>query len=180
MVTHSLLVPYSTVLKSVETAKKVMIAACAVCANNSIAYEKDQPVYELIKDGENEMLVPFSMMKEVETYRGLLEEKGVKVDSELIECLCYVSSDGRLLGKFVDPNYGSKEFADRCNSSDAVIVLGCNSGLQGMIERLGDGVKVVPAMKAVGISQYRFNLDETGRYVMTDKERSTILRTLKE
>ena len=179
MVTHSLLIPYSTVIKSVEEAKKVMIVGCAVCANNSIAYEKDQPVYEFIKDGENETPVPFSMMKEIDTYRGLLEEKGVQVDSEIIEALCYVSSDEGLLEKFGYPSYGSKEFVERSLESDAVIVLGCNSALQGMIERLGDVVKVVPAMKAVGISQYRFNLDDSGRYVMTDKERSSILKTVR-
>ena len=50
MVVFSRLIPDSNIIKAAEDLTSVAIVGCPACANISIAYEKDHPVYRITTD----------------------------------------------------------------------------------------------------------------------------------
>ena len=85
MVVFSRLVSDSNILKGAEDFVYVAIMGCAACANFSIAYEKDQPVYQLSTDEitGNIRRMPYSILRQMNHLKNLLEENGVKVKNPL-------------------------------------------------------------------------------------------------
>ncbi len=175
MPVYSVPIPEPSVLKALEGANKVRILGCGICDNWSLAYHKNQPISELVTQGDKTVSLPYALNMEANHYKKLLEEKDVESDIELIPMLCQYSTDSGLLEMTGDAPWTRSDFVDRCLSSDAVLCLGCGAAFMGIKKRLGDKVKVVPGLRSVGVLQVQTYLDESGKFVLIDKEGSTVI-----
>lgn len=176
MVTHTVMRSDSKILEEVEGLKSVAIVGCPYCASFSIAYEKDVPVQKLTIDEKTgrPTKLPVAMMNEANRLKAILESRGVGVCVELWPPLCCMTLDNELQAG--GPQWADPELANRCVGAEAVIALCCSGGVIGLKMRLGDGSKVIPGMKTVGISLLYFSLDRDSNLVHIDMEKSTIIR----
>jgi len=73
MVVFSRLVSDSNILASTDKFSSVAIVGCVACANFSIAYEKDQPVFRLSKDETtgNIRRIPYSILGQMDHLKKL-------------------------------------------------------------------------------------------------------------
>lgn len=176
MPVYSVPVPESIILKAIEGAKKVRIIGCGLCDNWSLAYLKKQPVNEIMKRGDKTIRVPYSLSLEANHYKKLLEEKDVECDIEFIPMLCQYSTDPDLLEMSGNAPWTRSDFVDRCKDSDAVLCFGCGASFMGLKKRVGDDVKVVPGLRSVGALQIQTYMDESKKFIMLDREGSTVIR----
>ena len=176
MPVYSVPLPESSVLKALEGANKIRILGCGFCDNWSLAYQNDQPISELVKQGDQTIQVPYSLNKKANHYKKLLEEKDIECGVEIIPMLCQYSNDSDLLEMSGDAPWTRSDFIVRCWGSDAVLCLGCSAAFIGLKKRLGDEVKVVPGLRSVGVLQVQAYLDDSKKYVMIVKEGSTVIK----
>lgn len=182
MVVHSVLVPDSKILEEVAGFKSVAIVGCTACANNSIAYEKNLPAYMMSVDKTTgrTTLLPTAMMEETNRLKNFLESKGITVRVEIWPPLCSVTHEEGVPTSFGGRRWADPELANRCADAEAVIALCCVGGMLGVKKRLGKAVKIIRGMKTVGLSQFYFTLDEAKESIHVDKDRSTIILTIKQ
>jgi len=157
----------------------VAIVGCAACANNSIAYEKNQPVYKFSTDektGETRTL-PYALLEHAGHLRGMLEEKGVKVSTEIINGLCFATDDGELSELMGNPGWADLGLKERCANTEAFINLCCSGGVYGLRQRLGKDIKIIPGMRQVGTCQLFLALDKEKEFVLIDRERSAVIQS---
>lgn len=175
---YAVLVSDSNIIKAADSYKSILILGCTSCANVSIAYEKGQPVYQVSVDDSTgkPKLSPYSITKEAERIKGLLEEKGSKVKLDFMSTLCWASTDRKLSKLMGDPGWADPDFADRYSGAEAVIALSCSDGVLGLKSRLGEDVKIIPVMKTVGTSLVYLTLDESGEFIRVDPEKSLFTR----
>jgi len=175
MPVYSVPIPESSVLTALEGAKHVRIMGCGFCDNWSFAYHRNRPIYELKKEGDNTIRIPVALSQEANHYKNLLEAKGAECDIEFVYQLCQISDDIDIHAMHGNAPWTQSDWVDRCRGSDAVLSLGCSAALVGLKKRLGDDVKVVPGLKTTGAIQLKTYLDESKRYIMLDKEGSTVI-----
>lgn len=182
MVVHVVLVPDSKILEEVVGFKSVAIVGCTACANSSIAYEKNLPVYMMSVDETTgrTTLLPMAMMEETNRIKNLLESKGITVRVEIWPPLCSQAHDKELPTAMGGRQWADPELANRCADAEAVIALCCDGGMLGIKKRLGKAAKIILGMKTIGLSQFYFTLDEAKQFVHVDKDRSTVIRVFKQ
>ena len=178
MVEFTRLIPDSNIIKAAEVHKSVTIVGCTACANSSIAYEKDQPVFQIKTDettGKTKRL-PYAIQGQIRHLKKLLEEKGVNVKNEMLSVLCFATDDGGLSELLGNPSWADLGINERCADTEALITLCCSGGVFGLKQRLGKDIKIVPGMRDLGTGQLFLALDDTKEFVFIDKDRSTVIQ----
>jgi len=170
---YSVLVPDSKILKGVAGFRSVVVLGCPVCANLSIAYDKNLPVSRIVvnEDTGETTRPPVAIAEEANRLKDLLESKGMSVRIEMWPMLCTISAYAE---------QAESEFINRCAEVEAIIALCCAGGALGIKRRLAKAVKIMPGMKTAGESQYCIVLDEAKEFVYIDKKKSTVIRMFKE
>jgi len=170
---YSVLLPDSKILRRVAGFKSVAILGCPVCANSSIAYDKDIPLSRVLlnKNTGETVRAPVAIMEEANRLKTLLESKGTNVRVEVPFMPCVVS---------VEREQADRELAERCSQVEAVVTLCCAGGTLGIKRRLGKTVKVIPGMRTAGLSLIYAVFDEATGFIYMDKNRSKMIRMFKE
>jgi hypothetical protein len=178
MVEFTRLIPDSNIIKAAEDHSSVAIVGCTACANSSIAYEKDQPIYEIKTDettGKTRRL-PYALQGQIGNLKKLLEEKGVNVKTEMINALCFATDDGGVSDLLGKPSWADLGIIERCADVEAFITLCCSMGVFGLKQRFGKDITIVPGMRDAGTGQLFLELDEGKEYILIDRDRSTVIR----
>ncbi|MFC2011162.1 hypothetical protein ACFLUR_02595 [Chloroflexota bacterium] len=152
--------------------KSVVILGCAVCANISIAYDKNMPVSRVLVDKETGRTrrLPVAIVEEANRFKAFLNSKGIDARVDALPSLCRFSYES-------GPD--DLSLAKLCTNAEAVVILACQAGIVGVKMRLGGTAKILPGMKTVGLCQsYTFTDHEKG-LVYIDKSRSTLIRIFK-
>ena len=174
----SRLIPDTNIIKAAEDFTSIAIVGCSGCANYSIAYEKDQPVYKISTDektGETRRL-PYALLEHAGHLKKLLAEKGVNVSTEIIFGLCAATDDGELSELMGNPSWADLGFIERCANAEAFISLCCSGGVYGLRQRLGKDIKIIPGMRQAGTYQLFMVLDEKKEFVLIDRDRSAVIQ----
>jgi hypothetical protein len=169
MAVYSIIVPDSKILRGVTGLKSAVVVGCPSCVNDSLAYVRDYPLASIVindNSGKTTYL-PILIVEELNRLRNLLESKGMSVRSEMLSAPCQLSNE-----REPEMSY----FVNRCNEAEAVISLCCAGGNLVMKRNLSKAIKVVPAMKTIGLYQIYKVIDETRGFVYIDKNRSTTIR----
>jgi hypothetical protein len=174
MPVYSVPLPDKSIIKALEGTKKVRIIACGLCDNWSLAYHKNQPIYEIKKEGDKTTRTPYSSYIETDRFKKLLKKKGIESDIEFMPQLCIYSEDPTILEASRFPWKGN-DFIERCLNSDAILCLGCSATYMGLRRRLGDEFLIVPGLKSIGAIQVQEYMDESGRFVLMNYEDSTVI-----
>ncbi len=173
------LIPDSQIITSAEAFSSVAILGCSGCANFSIAYEKDQPVSQITTDETTGKLktLPYALLEQTGHLKKLLEDKGVKVITEIIQGPCNLRDDVELElpELYRNTKFGSG-FNERCADAEAFITLCCSGGVFGLKQRLGKDIRIVPGMRDAGTWQSFLILDEEKKFILIDKDRSNVIQ----
>jgi len=178
MVEFTRLIPDSNIIKAAKDYTSVTIVDCTACANSSIAYENDQPVYQIKTDettGKTRRL-PYALQGQIRHLKKLLEEEGVHVKTEMINALCFATDDGGLSELLGNPSWADLGIIERCADVEAFISLCCSGGVFGLKQRLGKDIKIVPGMRDAGTGQLFLALDEGKEFILIDRDRSIVIR----
>lgn len=175
MPTYSIPLPEASILKALEGVNNVRIMGCGFCDNWSLAYQQNQPIREIKKEGDKTITTPYALTKYTDHLKKLLKEKNIESDVEIIQMLCTYTEDQATSKFYNNAPWTQSGFVDRCKNSDAVLCLGCSAAYIGLRRRLGDSVKIVPGMRTVGVLQIQTYFDDTGRFEKMNMEGSTAI-----
>jgi hypothetical protein len=169
MSVYSVMLSDEKILRALTSFKSIAILGCTACANASIAYDKDLPVGKLLTDKETGRTrqIPVAIAEEANRLKAILENKGIDVKLELRPILCTLSDA-------TEPDDIS--LINRCGNAEAVVALCCAGGALGIKKRFGNTVKIIPAMKTVGVYQSYTVRDSAKGLVYIDKKKSTVIR----
>jgi ribosomal protein S27E len=163
------------ILQSLEGRKSALIVACAGCANNSVAYDKSEPVFKVeTGDKGNTVMMPYAIRGEAERIETLLENNRIKSGVELN--FCYFTDNKKSSNILESPGWSDLELKDRLAKYESILFLGCAEGVNGWTIRVGDKIKVIPGMRNVGTYECVWSFDEKNRVVRIDKEKSTFIK----
>ena len=170
---YSVLLSDSKILGRVGDSRPVVILGCTVCANSSIAFDRDVPLAKLVVDESTEQAIrePVAVVEEAERLKALLEENGTDARVEMLPGPCVLSAEREL---------ADSELVDRCADAEAVVTLCCSGGALGVERRFGKTTRIIPGMKTVGSSLSYTVVDEATGLVYMDQEKSKMIRVLKE
>ena len=169
MAVYSIIVPDSKILKGVADLKSIVIVGCSTCGSDSIAYDNDYPLGRIVadKDTSKTTYFPIPIVEEANRLKNIIETEEISVSVEMWPALCNLS---------YEKEREFSEFLNRCNKVEGIIALCCAGGVLVLKMSLSETVKIVPAMKTVGIFQIYKVLDEKTGFVYMDKKRSTTIR----
>jgi hypothetical protein len=173
------LAPELRILQAARDFRSILIVACPVCANLSIAYERNLPAYERRIDGASgeSTFLPIAITSVANYLKTLLEGRGIKARIAMHRAPCLLADDEELAKLFND-GVTIPKLAVRGEGPDAILSLSCTVGTLGLKKHLGESAKVIPAMKSTGIGQFNVVFDETKRFARVNKESSTIILTM--
>ena len=169
---YSVLLPDSKILARVADFRSVVILGCTVCANSSIAFDRDVPLARLVDDEGTGQVIrePVAVVEEAGRLQALLGEKGISTRVEMLPGPCVLSADREV---------ADSELVDRCADVEAVVTLCCAGGALGVERRLGKTARIIPGMKTVGSTLSYTVVDGATGLVYMDRERSKMVRVLR-
>jgi hypothetical protein len=170
MAVYSVILPDSKILKRVAGLKSIVIVGCKLCANDSLAFDTDYPLGRFVvdKDTGNTTFLPIPIEEEVKRLKNLLESKGMSVGTETLGyAVCEIS---------YQTESDISELAKLCAGTEAILSVSCVVGTLALKKQLGKALKIVPAMKTVGVFQICKVLDEAKEFLYLDKKQSTTIR----
>lgn len=87
---YSLTLPDSKILELLKDSKKTLITGCAECANSSLAYTNDLPIYDIVKDAESgkRLRKPRAIINEADRIKKLLETNNIKSEIDIKNAWC--------------------------------------------------------------------------------------------
>jgi len=178
MTIYSSMIPDSNIVTSLKGMKSTLIVGCTSCANFSIAYDKNLPVYKVITDEKtgNRSLSPNAVLAEAERIRDLLKMNGNSAEIELNDAWCMTTKDNELRALTGNQGWTDPGLKNRVRAHDSVLVLSCHDGVRGVKGRLGDLVKVFPGMVVKGTQLVTLQLDSQGGNIVLDREKSSVIR----
>lgn len=152
------------ILREIGDAKNVTIFECPFCANQSVAYAKDQPELGKISFFGFHFQ-PYPIEEEANRIKQLLESKGKNVNIKYFNLpsppYCQMDQKAR------------KAIAKAFGGSDAALALSCMAGYGGIKSSLPDA-KVVHGMATLGtLAAY---LDTQSGKMYLDKSKSKLVR----
>jgi hypothetical protein len=163
----TVLLPDSTLLKAVNGLKSVVILGCFGCANESLAFDTDQPSakIEVNRDTGERKELPLLILEESNRLKRLFESNGISTVVEIpLFPLCYLTDE---------TEKALLELSSLFLEAEAIVALYCPAGIMALKKCLPKPVKIVPAMKTLGILQMRKVHDESKGLVYLDKKKST-------
>ena len=170
---YSVLLPDAKTVGRVADCKSVAIVGCTVCANSSIAFDREVPLAKLTVDeatGETTSEA-VAVAEEAKRLKSLLEENGTNATVELLPGPCVLSAEREM---------ADAELVGRCADAEAVVTLCCAGGTLGVERRLGKTVRIIPGMKTVGSSLSYTVVDKTTGLVYMDKAKCKMIRVLRD
>ena len=172
---YSIVEPDEKILESLMGSKSALIVGCSHCANISIAYDRNLPIFHIThnKNTGIKSSKPVAVIKEAERLKKLLESHDVDVCIEAFPLICGAveSDDAGILVPMGFPPY----LRDR--DVDTVLALTCSSdGLAGVKRIVRDGVKVIPGMRTVGGHEPVLSFDAASGDVFVDRDKSVFKR----
>ena len=182
MTIYSSMIPDSNILTSLKGMKSTLIVGCASCANTSIAYDKNLPVYKIQADEKtgNKTMMPHAVLTEAERIKLLLETNKIYADIDCNDAWCMTTNDDELRALMGNPGWTDPGFRDRATHYDSILVLGCHDAVRGIKERVEGRVNVIPGMSTVGTQFVSLHLDEGKEFVLLDKGKSTPIRNIRK
>jgi hypothetical protein len=170
---YSMIDPDDKILQRIKGFKSVVIFGCEGCANDSIAYDKGYPLAEIITDEKTgkEKYLPVAMIKETNRLKELFESKSISTKIELLFAICDISPEKM---NQID------DLIKNCSNVEAVISLTCPGGIISLKKILPKSIKLIPAMKTLGIFHTYRILDESGHFIKMDMEKSSYVSLLKK
>lgn len=172
---YSVVEPDQKIIDQLTGSRSALIVGCNHCANISIGYDKDTPIFQIatdIKTG-NKSAKPVAVVEEAKRLKKLLESHGVKAGIEVFPLICAAveSDDAEVLVPMGFP----PSLKDR--DVDTVLALTCSSeGLTGVKRIVRDGVKVIPGMRTVGGHEPILGFDAASGNVYVDRYKSVFKR----
>jgi len=178
MVAYVELLPDSKILSSVTGFESVLILGCRGCANACIAYQKNLPCDKLLTDKKTNIRKrsAYAIVKESNRIKNLLESIKIEANVKVWKCPAwdlFIPSSG------VRSLFPYEELIKTCSNADAVVTLCCSSGTLGVKKALGKSFKVIPGMKTLGWVYFHFIVDESGQFVLIDKDESVITKLVR-
>ncbi|MCW4041861.1 MAG: hypothetical protein NWE83_14060 [Candidatus Bathyarchaeota archaeon] len=163
-------------LERAQGHQSLIFMGCRACANYSVTYDKNLPVYEKTIDPASDEVkyVPYAIVEEGNQLKTFFERQGFKTEFELIRPPCTSSNDIRVPENFGGGEQASPDFAERYAKYNAVISLCCASGTLGLRKKLGKTLKVIQGRETIGMGQIVFKSDDEQEYIYVDKQASTI------
>ena len=167
---YSRVEPDEKILESMKGSKSVLIVGCTHCANISIGYDEDLPIFHITRNKSGiKSSKPVAVVKEAERIKNLLESHGLDACIETFPLICAAieSDDAEILAPMGFPPY----LKDR--DVDAALALTCaGEGLTGVKRMVRGGVKVVPGMRSVGSHEPVLRFDAGSGDVHVDRDKS--------
>lgn len=171
---YSTIEPDEKILESLKGSRSALIVGCTHCANISIGYDKNLPIFHITHDKKTGIKSkPVAVIKEAERLKRLLEGQGIKADIEAFPLICAAveSDDAEILAPMGFPPY----LKDR--DVDTVLALTCTGeGLIGVKRIVRDGVKVISGMQSVGGHEPVLGFDAVSGDVFVDRDKSVFKR----
>ena len=174
---YSIVEPDEKILESLKDSKSksTLIVGCVHCANISIGYDNDLPIFHMTHDKKTgiKSSKPVAVIKEAERLKKLLESHGMDACIEAFPLICAAveSNDAEILLPMGFPPY----LRDR--DVDTVLALTCTGeGLTGVKRMVRDGVKVIPGMRTVGSHEPVLSFDAASGDVFVDWDKSIFKR----
>jgi hypothetical protein len=166
---YSVMIPDEKLLQAVAGFKRIVILGCTICANNSLAYDKDVPLNKILVDKETGRTrpSPVAIVEEVDRLKAVLGNRVEDISVQVGPGLCTMSSDSK-------PD--EPEWVKHCRDAEAVVALCCAGGIGGVRTRLGKTVKIIPGMKTAGVNFTYTVHDHARGLVYIDKSRSQVMR----
>lgn len=169
---YSVLLPDSKILERVAGFESVVIVGCTVCANSSIAFDKNLTLARVVVDkvtGETTRQ-SVAVVEEAERLKRLLEEKGIEASVGIMPGPCALSAEREA---------ADAELVNRWADAEAVLTLCCAGGTLGIEKLLAKRAKTISGMRTVGSSFSYTVLDEKKGLVYMDREKSKMIRVVK-
>jgi len=142
---------------------QILIVGCGACMNESLAYKHNLPLYI---DNSN---MPYATIHELHRIKELLTKNGYQVEIKY-----YNNIDGF----FCMTDIAADEYPlDWEQHPDIILMLSCNSGCEGLRDRLPD-TKIVKITKLVGGVPYGHRVVAGKRIIVA--EESTIIPLIKK
>jgi len=171
---YSVIEPDNKILDQLDGSSAALVVGCTHCANISIGYDKDTPIFRVATDKTGgRSAKPVAVIEEAKRLKRLFESRGVKTDIEAFPLICAAieSNDSEVLTPMGFPPC----LKDR--DVDTVLALTCTGeGLTGVRRMVRDGVKVVPGMRTVGGHEPVLSFDAASGYVSVDRKKSVFKR----
>ena len=166
---YSVILPDEKLLQAVAGFKRIVILGCTICANNSLAYDRDTPLNKILVDKETgrTRLSPVAIVEEADRLKAVLESQVKDISVQVGLGLCNISSDSK-------PD--EPEWVEHCRDAEAVVALCCAGGIGGVKMRLGKTVKIIPGMKTVGVNFTYTVQDRAKGLIYIDKSKSEVMR----
>jgi hypothetical protein len=172
---YSVVEPDEKILESLKGSRSALILGCNHCANLSIGYDENLPIFHITHDKKTgiKSSKPVAVVKEAERLKKLLESHGVDACIESLPLICgAIESNATeiLVSMGFPPSLKDRDV-------DAVLALTCMSdGLAGVKRMVRDGVKVVPGMRTVGGHESVLCFDAVSGDVFVDRDKSVFKR----
>mgnify|MGYP003301443173 CR=1 FL=1 len=170
MAVYSVLIDKNEIVSKLNylNAKNILIVACGGCANESLAYDNNIPIFtnapekDLSQSLKEGLEIPYASKTNMEKIKDYLLEKGYIVRTELIS----LSQDSLCIRKEHKPfTFKSLESF----SPDAILSISCLAGAYGIIKSINKSVPVICIMKSKGQLSYCYRDDNYGRYIIYEK-----------
>jgi len=171
---YSIVEPDERILESLKGSESALIVGCTHCANISIGYDRNLPIFHITHDKETgiKSAKPVAVVREAERFKKLFESRGVKTNIEVYPLICSAieSDEPEILEAMGFPPY----LKDR--DVGIVLALTCTGeGLTGVKRMVREGVKVVPAMRTIGGHEPVLSFDAASGNVFVDRDKSVFI-----
>ncbi len=165
-----------TIMKNVESYDSMTLVVCPICANTSVGYQKNLPVFKKSVDKATGEItfIRSAITGEAHRIKELLDENEKDVKVEMYGAPCAMAMN-KELPRNLNGGDADIKLVEQCADTDVVLALCCSVGVLGLKRRLGGSTRIVPGMKTSGFSQFSFKFDETKELVYVDRESSTVL-----
>jgi hypothetical protein len=166
------MIPDEKLLKAINGYKRITIAGCGGCANDSLAYARNLPLKMRFDShmGHN-MPEPDIMRAEVERLKDVLSTAVRDIRTVVGMGMCAISDN---------ENTDEFKWVKACRDADAIVAVTCVAGIVGIKTALGNKVKIIPGMKTTGVLfSYFKTSDNSGDQVYIDREKSSCISIFK-
>lgn len=138
--------------------QRVLVIGCGACMNESLAFKHNMAIYK------NNLEIPYATIAELQRIEKMLTDNGYQVEIKYYEdidgfyCMTNISIDEYPLDWVISP--------------DIILLLSCNSGCEGLRDRLPN-TKIIRITELIGGVPYGHR-DNNGQRIMVANE-STIV-----
>ncbi len=170
MAVYSVLLNTQDIIKQVikHNPKRTLIIACGGCANESLAYDRHEPIFscesgQTIQDAlKSGMAVPYATKMVTEQLEEIIKTNGYEVDICTVpigeSTLCIQDINSQIINKNITQGV------------ELVLALCCPAGIMGIKRAICD-IPVVPLMISKGQLFYIYKDKENNRQIVYDQSR---------